>query len=79
MTKGKKHMDGTKRCRIQFGLEAGESARAIAKAVGVSLTTVTREMSKHTYESFKGCYGRANQCVHRQDAGSRWSATAAPA
>ena len=47
-------MDGTKRCRIQFGLEAGESARAIAKAVGVSLTTVTREISKHTYESFKG-------------------------
>ena len=35
MTKGKKHMDGTKRCRIQFGLEAGESMRAIAKAVDV--------------------------------------------
>ena len=67
MTKGKKHMDGTKRCRIQFGLEAGESARTIAKEIGVSLTTVTREIGKHTYESFKGCYGRANQCVHRQD------------
>ena len=67
MTKGKKHMDGTKRCRIQFGLEAGESARTIAKEIGVSLTTVTREIRKHTYESFKGCYGRANQCVHRQD------------
>lgn len=67
MTRGKKHMDGTKRCRIQFGLEAGESARAIAKEIGVSLTTVTREISKHTYESFKGCYGRSNQCVHRQD------------
>ena len=60
-------MDGTKRCRIQFGLEAGESARAIAKEIGVSLTTVTREITKHTYESFKGCYGRSNQCVHRQD------------
>ena len=56
MTKGKKHMDGTKRCRIQFGLEAGESMRTIAKAVGVNLTTVSREISKHTYESFKGCY-----------------------
>ena len=64
MTKGKKHMDGTKRCRIQFGLEAGESARTIAKDIGVSLTTVTREIAKHTYESFKGCYGRSNQCVH---------------
>ena len=52
MTKGKKHMDGTKRCRIQFGLETGESMRTIAKAVGVNLTTVSREISKHTYESF---------------------------
>lgn len=56
MTKGKKHMDGTKRCRIQFGLEAGESARAIAKEIGVSLSTVSREIGKHTYESFKGCH-----------------------
>ena len=60
-------MDGTGRCRIEFGLSAGESARSIAKALGVSLSTVTREIGKHTYESFKGCYGRANQCVHRQD------------
>ena len=67
MTKGKKQMDGTGRCRIEFGLSAGESARSIAKALGVSLSTVTREIGKHTYESFKGCYGRANQCVHRQD------------
>ena len=59
-------MDGTGRCRIEFGLAAGESARSIAKALGVSLSTVTREIGKHAYESFKGCYGRANQCVHRQ-------------
>ena len=50
MTKGKKHMDGTKRCRIQFGLEAGESARTIAKQIGDILTTVTREIAKHTYD-----------------------------
>jgi len=31
MTKGKKQMDGTKRCRIEFGLSAGESLRAIAE------------------------------------------------
>ncbi len=67
MKKGKKQMDGTQRCRIEFGLAAGESARSIAKAMGVSLSTVTREIRKHTYESFKGCYGRTNQCVHRQD------------
>ena len=67
MTKGKKQMDGTGRCRIEFGLAAGESERTIAKEIGVSLSTVSREIRKHTYESFKGCYGRANQCVHRQD------------
>ena len=60
-------MDGTQRCRIEFGLAAGESERTIAKEIGVSLSTVSREIRKHTYESFKGCYGRANQCVHRQD------------
>jgi len=60
-------MNGTQRCRIEFGLAAEESARSIAKEIGVSLSTVTREVGKHTYESFKGCYGRTNQCVHRQD------------
>ena len=60
-------MIGTQRCRIEFGLSAGESARYIAKALGVSLSTVTREIAKHTYKSFKGCHGRANQCVHRQE------------
>lgn len=60
-------MTGAQRCRIEFGLSAGESARSIAKALGVSLSTVTREISKHIYESFKSCHGRANQCVHRQD------------
>ncbi|MCQ2395679.1 MAG: hypothetical protein MJ249_15470 [Kiritimatiellae bacterium] len=35
MTKGKKHMGNTERCRIQFGLEAEESARTIAKVIGV--------------------------------------------
>jgi IS30 family transposase len=67
MKKGKKHMDGTKRCRIEFGLAAGESERQIAKAIGVSLSTVSREIRKHASASFKGCYGRANQCVHRAD------------
>ena len=54
MTKGKKHMDGTERCRIEFGLAAEESERQIAKAIGVSLSTVSREIRKHTYVSFNG-------------------------
>ena len=66
MKKGKKHMDGTSRCRIEFGLAAGESVRSIARTIGVSLSTVSREIAKHTYESFKGCYGHRNQCVHRE-------------
>ena len=60
-------MGGTGRCRIEFGLAAGESERQIAKAIGVSLSTVSREIRKHTSVSFKGCYGRANQCIHRAD------------
>ena len=66
MKKGKKHMDGAKRCRIESGLAAEESVRTIAREIGVSLSTVSREIAKHTYVSFKGCYGRANQCVHRR-------------
>ena len=60
-------MGGTQRCRIEFGLAAGESERQIAKEIGVSLSTVSREIRKHTSASFKGCYGRTNQCVHRAD------------
>ena len=48
MTEGKKQMNGTQRCRIEFGLAAQESARSIAKEIGVSLSTVTREIRKHT-------------------------------
>ena len=55
------------RSRIEFALAAGYSARTIARDIGVSLSTVSREIRKHTYESFKGCYGRTNQCIHRAD------------
>lgn len=58
-------MDVAQRCRIEFGLAAGESKRQIAKETGVSSSTVSREIRKHIRESFKGCNGRANQCVHR--------------
>ena len=67
MEKGKKHMDISMRSRIEFALAAGYSARTIAKDIGVSLSTVSREIKKHSYESFKGCYGRTNQCIHRTD------------
>lgn len=67
MTKGKTHLDGTKRCRIESGLREGESGKAIARAIYMHVSSVTREIRKHACESFKGCYGRANQCVRRQE------------
>ena len=67
MTKGKKQMDGTERGRIEFQLSLGCSERSISKDLGRSLTTVSREIKKHTYVSFKGCYGSWNQCIHRAD------------
>ena len=67
MTKGKTHLDGTKRCRIESGLREGESGKAIARAIDMHVSSVTREIRKHACESFKGCYGRANQCVRRQE------------
>ena len=59
-------MDGTGRCRIEFGLAAGESERTIAKEIGVSLSTVSREIRKHTYESFKRGRLRAHGPVRPQ-------------
>ena len=67
MKKGKKQMDATERCGIETRLALGASVRQIAKDLGRELSTISREIRKHTYESFKGCYGRRNQCVHRQD------------
>jgi len=67
MVKGKKQMVGTQRCRIEFGLAAGESLRTIAGEIGVHLSTVSREIAKHTYASDKGTYGHRNRCVKRQD------------
>jgi len=53
MTEGKKQLSQANRCRIEFGLATGQSARTMAKDIGVSLSTITREIRKHTYESFK--------------------------
>lgn len=65
MTTGKKHLDITQRCYIESALAEEHSIRQIAKAIGVSTSTVSREIKKHTFVSNKGCYGRYNQCVHR--------------
>lgn len=64
MVKGKKHLNISKRSHIEFALANGDSLRKIAKDIGVGISTVSREIKKHTYESFKGCSKRKNQCVH---------------
>ena len=65
MTKGKTHLGPVKRAGLEFGLGCGKSLKAMGRELGVSTSTLSREIRKHTYESFKGCYGRGNQCVHR--------------
>ena len=65
MVKGKKHLDLVKRANLESGLKDNKSLKSMGKEFGVSTSTLSREITKHTYESFKGCYGRANQCVHR--------------
>ena len=65
MTKGKTHLGPVKRAGLEFGLGCGKSLKAMGRELGVSTSTLSREIRKHTYESFKGCYGRGNQCVRR--------------
>lgn len=60
-------MSLAERCRIEAGLASGKSVRQIANDLGRSTSTVSREIGKHTSVSFKGCYGRRNQCVRRAD------------
>ena len=67
MAKRKTHLTVSQRCRIEFGLAAGESLRTIAKEIDVHPSTISREIEKHSCTSTKGCYGRMNQCIHRQD------------
>lgn len=65
MKKDKKQMTSAERLRIETELALGTSCRQIAKKIGKSLSTVMREIHRHACISFKGCYGRFNQCIHR--------------
>ena len=65
MVKGKNQLDGPERVRIEVELAMGTSCRQIAKKLGRSLSTIVREIRKHSCISFKGCYGRFNQCLNR--------------
>ena len=64
----KTHMTAEDRLQIENRLKAGESLSQIAKAIGKSTSTVTREIQKHAIESEKGAPGRIrNRCTHRYE------------
>lgn len=63
----KTHMKAEDRLQIENRLKDGESLSQIAKAIGKSTSTITREVQKHSIESEKGATGRVtNRCIHRQ-------------
>ena len=68
----KKHLTGEDRLQIENRLKNGESISQIAKALGKSTSTVSREIQNRSLESDKGAVGRImNRCVHKQDCQKR--------
>ena len=62
------HLSHQERLYIENGLKNGESFKAIARRIGKSHTTVSREVLKHRVDNDKGAYGRiTNRCLHRTD------------
>lgn len=68
----KKHMTEEDRLQIENRLKNGESISQIAKALGKSTSTVSREIQNRSLDSDKGAVGRImNRCVHRRDCQKR--------
>ena len=60
------HLTLDEREKIESGLRAGRSFKAIAKEIKKSPSTVMREVRRHAQESDKGARGRVtNRCVNR--------------
>jgi len=65
-----KHLNLDDRIRIQKGLEADESFRAIAVALGKDPGTVSKEVKGHIQFKQTGCYGKPyNNCLLRKNCG----------
>ena len=61
-----KHLTFEGRSRIEFMLNKGESFKAIARALGKSHTTISREVRNRAIPSDKSAPLRvANRCIHR--------------
>lgn len=62
-----KHITDAQRLTIEHMLKEHASLRSIAKAIGKSLKTVTREIAARSVESLKGAAGRVpNRCLSRR-------------
>jgi IS30 family transposase len=62
-----KHITDAQRLTIEHMLKGCTSLTSIARAIGKSLKTVTREVVTRSVESYKGAVGRvANRCLSRR-------------
>ena len=62
----KTHLTEEDRLQIENRLKAGESISKIAKALGKSTSTISREIQNRSLESEKGATGRiTNRCIHK--------------
>ena len=62
------HLTHSQRSLIESGLKNQDSFKEIAKSIGKSPSTVSREVLKHRIDSDKGAYGRIlNRCIHRRN------------
>ena len=60
MVKGKKHLDLVKRANLESGLKDNKSLKSMGKEFGVSTSTLSREITKHTYDVFEFIHGEGN-------------------
>ncbi len=61
------HLTHSERDLIESGLRNHDSFKEIARKVGKSPSSISREVLKHRVESNKGAFGRVtNRCVHRR-------------
>lgn len=62
------HLTDSERLQIEHELHRGMSLQQIARKLGKSRSTITREVLKHRVDSVKGAAGRiSNRCVFRRN------------
>ena len=62
------HLTHSQRTLIESGLKQRDSFKEIARKIGKSPSSVSREVLKHRVDSDKGAYGRiTNRCIYRRN------------